>query len=102
MTMAVCFQCGGMKFGAFTPCQECGVEPRSDDALALSIAMTDHFHSESKLRRMGQGIKEGNPPTFSEDEHREMLETLRKLRSDPVFAQMMEAGREPSQRADVE
>jgi hypothetical protein len=101
MTVAVCFKCGATKFGAFTPCPECGKGPHSDDELALSLSLTDHYHSENALRRIGQGIKEGNPPSFSNREHRELLDTLRHLRSDPLFEKMMAAGHKPSHKDDV-
>jgi hypothetical protein len=90
-----------MKFGAFSRCQQCGHEPCSDDELALSLSLTDHYHTEHALRRMGKGIKEGNPHPFSERERREMLDTLRHLRNDPLFEKMMVAGHRSSQREDM-
>jgi hypothetical protein len=42
MTTAVCFRCGKLKFGAFCPC-ECGAMPQTEDELAISLAMTDHY-----------------------------------------------------------
>jgi hypothetical protein len=67
--------------------------PHSDDELAFSLSITDHYHSESALQKIGQSIREANPPTFSEREHQDMLATLRHLRSDPLFSKMMAAGR---------
>ena len=90
MTMAVCFKCGELKFGAFTPCQSCGIEPSTDDDLALSLEMTDHYHPVAELEDMGQHIKEGYLPELPDDTRRELLKTLRELRAgDNVFAKMM-------------
>ena len=90
MTMAVCFRCGELKFGAFTPCQSCGVTPSSDDDLIVSIAMTDHYHSVADLEQMGQRIRDGDSPELSDDTRRELMESLHELRAaDGVFAKMM-------------
>ena len=47
MTTAVCFRCGELKFGAFCPCQ-CGAMPQTEDELAISLAMTDHYFDDTK------------------------------------------------------
>ena len=43
MTTAVCYKCGALKFGAFTPCGKCQSAPSTEDELALSMGMTDHY-----------------------------------------------------------
>ena len=45
MTMAICFKCGKMKFGAFTQCPECNGEPKTDDEFVISLVMTDHLYN---------------------------------------------------------
>jgi hypothetical protein len=49
MTRAVCFKCGAIKFGAFCPCPECGDVPATEDDLALSLAMSDHYFDMATL-----------------------------------------------------
>jgi len=100
MTMAVCFKCGELKFGAFAPCQSCGVTPSSDDDLVFSIAMTDHYHSVADLKEMGQRIQDGHPPELSDETRRELKRSLDQLRAgDSVFAKMM-ARKPPGQSGD--
>ena len=41
MTMAACFKCGVIKFGAFVPCPKCSGCPQTEDELALSLASND-------------------------------------------------------------
>lgn len=59
MTKAVCFNCGSMKFGAFVECKECHLRPISDDDLAMSLAMTDHYFDENTMKVMAADIKRG-------------------------------------------
>jgi len=90
MTTAVCFKCGEFKHGAFTPCQKCRADPVSDDDLALSLAMTDHYCDLPGLQAMSLGAKRGKPPHLS-PETRELLlkvvrshpEILRRLKTKP-------------------
>jgi len=49
MTMATCFNCGEIKFGAFVPCKHCGELPKEDDDWILSLAMTDHYFDLNEL-----------------------------------------------------
>ena len=59
MTMAVCFRCGGLKFGAFTACPACMHRPRNDDELAQSLALSDHNLDSDALDRMSERIRSG-------------------------------------------
>ena len=62
MTMAVCFKCGKIKFGAFVPCPVCASFPQTEDELALSMAMTDHYFDMPTLEQMGAAVRDGDPP----------------------------------------
>lgn len=59
MTIAVCFNCGNIKFGAFSECDKCNKIPETHKEKALSMVLTDHFHNEEKLKYFGKSISEG-------------------------------------------
>lgn len=81
MTTAVCWKCGVIKFGAFVPCPECHGTPATDDELAFSLAMTDHYFDSATLERIGALIKEGNPPKLDPQTYAGLIETIRASKS---------------------
>lgn len=77
MTTAVCFRCGKLKFGAFCPC-ECGAMPQTEDELAISLAMTDHYFDEPTLLQIGAAVKmNGAPPALDPESHANIIALLR-------------------------
>ncbi|MFB9262840.1 hypothetical protein ACFFWD_06580 [Bradyrhizobium erythrophlei] len=62
MTQAVCFNCGAIKWGAFSNCENCGSRPKSDDELMVSLALTDHYFDLAKLHQMGRDVADGKAP----------------------------------------
>src|SRR5579871_5234 len=85
MTTAVCFKCGAIKFGAFVPCPECSGFPQTEDDLALSLAMTDHYFDMPTLEQMGASVRDGVPPHLDPDTHRELIQ---QIRTSGVLAQL--------------
>jgi hypothetical protein len=77
MTMAVCFKCGIIKFGAFVPCPECSSFPQTEDDLALSLAMTDHYFDMPTLEQMGAAVRDGKPPHLDPHTHAQIVEQIR-------------------------
>jgi hypothetical protein len=77
MTMAVCFKCGAIKFGAFCPCPECQALPKSEDDLALSLAMTDHYFDMPTLEQMGAAVRDGNPPHLDPETRANLVNSFR-------------------------
>ncbi len=55
MTWALCFHCGGTKFGAICPCPKCGVASTGD--MELDIAFSDHYLSTATLQAFGEVIR---------------------------------------------
>lgn len=55
MTMALCFDCGNIKFGAICPCPECGTSSTGD--IGLDILFSDHNFSVESLEQAGQLIR---------------------------------------------
>ena len=64
MTYALCFSCGGTKFGALNPCFECG-SPATGD-MNLDIAFSDHHISKASLEKLGEVVASIN--SHSDDE----------------------------------
>ncbi|MBT8573486.1 hypothetical protein ICN46_06530 [Polynucleobacter sp. Latsch14-2] len=84
MTMATCFNCGEIKFGAFVACPECKQLPSTDDDWMLSLAMTDHYFDSDTLRQMGQAIKMGEKPNLDESTRANLMKELIKFRESPM------------------
>ncbi len=53
--MALCFNCGEVKFGAICPCPGCAVASSGD--MALDIAFSDHFYDVETLKEFGSVIR---------------------------------------------
>lgn len=92
MTMAVCFKCGVIKFGAFVPCPECSAAPRTEDDLALSLAMTDHYFDMPTLEQMGAAVREGEPPHLAPETHAQLIDMIRSTGLLEKLAEMAEGG----------
>ena len=80
MTDAVCFNCGEIKFGAFVHCPGCGVKPKTDDELALSLGITDHYFDISTLKKIGLSIREGKTPHLEGAMKEDFLREITKLK----------------------
>jgi hypothetical protein len=59
MTMALCFNCGEIKFGAICPCPKCQVASCGD--MGLDIAFSDHHYGVETLKEFGNVIKAIQP-----------------------------------------
>lgn len=66
MTQAVCFNCGAIKWGAFSNCENCGSRPKSDDELMVSLALTDHYFDLAKLHQIGRDVAGGKAPQLDQ------------------------------------
>lgn len=76
MTLAVCFKCGSNKNSALDVCKDCGAIPRSDDQLALSLALCGHLSSKSELEGFSCQIKQGGKPDIQESKLAQAWEAL--------------------------
>ena len=54
MTLALCFNCGDLKFGALVPCPSCSAPATGD--VNLDIAFSDHRISEDDLGKLGEVV----------------------------------------------
>ncbi|NLX25608.1 MAG: hypothetical protein GXY61_06565 [Lentisphaerae bacterium] len=79
MILAICYNCGEKKFGAFCRCPKCNVEPESEYDKATSLAITDHYLSVQLLEKTGTYIKEhGRTPEIPQEVRADMTESIRK------------------------
>ena len=79
MTTAVCYKCGAMKIGAWTPCEKCGSTPKTEEDLVLSMALSDHHLDTVTLNRLGQNIAHGLPVEVDEPSRNNILRMIRSL-----------------------
>jgi hypothetical protein len=80
MTQAVCFKCGGLKWGAFSGCDTCGAYPQSDDDLMLSLAFTDHHFDRASLKRIGADIAAGERPQLDPTTREKLLPAVQEAK----------------------
>lgn len=81
---AVCFNCGGIKGGAFAPCAGCGRRPTGDDDLALSVLITDQYYDAASLRRMAEAIRDGDHPQLDAGTRHTVLRHIARFRGDLI------------------
>jgi len=55
MTLALCFRCGNVKWGAICPCDRCGLD--STGNIQLDIAFSDHHLSREQLQFFGSVVE---------------------------------------------
>jgi len=84
MTTAVCFKCGAMKIGAFTPCKKCQAVPRTVDDLALAMAITDHYFDEKRLKNISLDIKNGKPVSLDAETKARLVASIKALPPDII------------------
>lgn len=81
MTVAICFACGEFKLGAFTACTACGAEPQTDEDLAHSLALTDHYITPESLAQVQQQALAGQPVSIDPDFCELLLQNFREERA---------------------
>ena len=80
MTIAICFACGEYKVGAFTLCRACGTEPQTDEDLAHSLALTDHYLTPEGLAQVQQQALAGQPINIDPDFYEQLVQGMREER----------------------
>ena len=81
MTQAICFNCGITKFGAFTPCPDCEATPQSEDEVAVSLLLTDHYMDMQELANYGRLIRdEGKRPQVSPEQRDQLVAALHQTK----------------------
>jgi hypothetical protein len=92
MTMAICVRCGDEKRGAFVPCPGCGRRPRTDDELALALALTDHHQDPGTLQRIGAAVKSGAPIRLDPETRDRMVGVIRQCRAAGLLSELLDGG----------
>jgi len=77
MTIAVCFRCGTIKHGAFAPCPDCAAHPQTEDEMALSVALTDHFFDMVALEFFSGALRDGRTLRLNSKQRDELVQTIR-------------------------
>lgn len=77
MTVAVCWKCGEMKWGAFNACPKCKAAPSSEDDMAISLAMSDHYFDKPTMEQMGADIAAGKPLQLDPATRLNLINTIR-------------------------
>lgn len=73
--MALCLNCGDIKFGAICPCPACNVE--SCGTAEVDIMFSDHFHATESLKEAGAVIKAiRNASSDSNESHWAIMQYL--------------------------
>ena len=94
MTIALCTKCGAKKFGAFSPCKECGFVPTSYEERAKSVMLSDHHHTRAELDEIGESIKAGTPVVYDSSEVARQALLLQLIESNPDALQCEECGQD--------
>ena len=78
MTVAICLRCGSEKHGALTLCPKCKFVPGTDEDMACSLALTDHYFDREKLRQIGLDITVGKRPQLAPRTKEMLIKTIRE------------------------
>jgi hypothetical protein len=79
MTIALCVNCGSLKFGSFVSCNDCGFVPESEIDMAYSLAISDHYFKKEVLDQISEAMKNGHPrPSLPPDQEEVFLRTVRE------------------------
>ncbi len=71
------YSCGEIKHGAFNLCPKCNSIPNTDENLALSLALTDHYFDKNNLDKMSQTIKSGEKINLDIKTKNNLIEQLK-------------------------
>lgn len=93
MTNSICFKCSAEKFGALTQCGSCDTTPRAESDLALSLVLSEHLSSKTRLAVLAHEIRAHLKMSVSE----ELLRQAREALKDPQLLAMM--GNRPQQES---
>lgn len=80
MTVAVCFRCGEMKYGALNPCEKCGEKPQAENDFVVSLALTDHYLNATVLQEASVKIKKGEQIRLDPQSRQQLLKAVKSMR----------------------
>jgi len=73
MTIAICFACGAIKFGALCPCEKCKAAPKSEDEIAVSLLLCDHHIPVTDLEALSDAMMSGKIHPVPDEKSMEVL-----------------------------
>ncbi len=91
MTVAVCTNCGTLKYGAFSPCEECHARPTTNDEFVRSFAFSDRYLDRATMDEVSEYVrKNGEPPEMTPEAysliHKLVVEAKTALRMERMFS----------------
>ena len=101
MTVAVCWKCGETKWGAFNACPKCKAAPRSEDDLALSLALSDHYIDKPTMERVGASITAGQQMQLAPETRRPLIEKLQESGLQTIAPGLVNGKRDESNCCEV-
>ncbi|MBK8816496.1 MAG: hypothetical protein IPN42_13800 [Methylococcaceae bacterium] len=85
MTIAICKSCGKEKWGAFNECDNCGFIPNTEDELAESLILSDHYFDKVTLSNISLAFQTGKPPKIDEHSKNKVKSKLHQfLKDNPI------------------
>jgi len=66
-----------MKFGAFNSCPKCKATPSSEDDLAISLGLSDHYFDEPIMAQIGADVAAGKPTQLDPETRSNLIKMLR-------------------------
>ena len=88
MTDSICFKCGAEKSDPLTQCGSCNLTPREEGDLALSLVLSEHLSSRTKLVVLSHEIRSHLKLTVPES----LLHQAHEALKDPQLLAMLGAG----------
>lgn len=93
ITVAVCTNCGTLKYGAFYPCPDCNVRPTNDHEFVQSFAFSNRYLDRATLEEVGDIIRNtGEPPEMTKEAYdmisKLVVEAKIALRMAAMFADL--------------
>jgi hypothetical protein len=73
MTIAICFACGAIKFGALCACKKCAATPKSEDEIAVSLLLCDRHMRIPDLEALSDAMVSGEIHPVPDEKSMEVL-----------------------------
>lgn len=97
MTASICFKCGGAKSSPLSACKACSERPRHENALAISLVLSEHLSTMGQLAHFAHEIRNHLKLSVPSDRLAEAREALQ----DPQLMIMLGGFAQPERTAST-